>query len=111
VIISTPHTHNAGYFLNNSSLVRREQADIQLCTHCEIVINLQLWKVDGGWCNKCFAPICGPCADRMLTHGCDPFMKRIEAAFETAIQLRQHRRLAGLDAAPANYVPKILVTT
>jgi len=112
MIIGTPHTHNAGYLLNNSSDAKtRQQADIQLCTHCETVIILQKWKEDGGWCGKCMAPICGPCADRMLTHGCEPFIRKIEAAFETAVKLKQHRRLAGLNDPPANHVPKLILTT
>lgn len=110
MIIGTPHTHNAGYFLNNSSSARKEQADIQLCTHCETVIFLQKWKDDGGWCSRCMAPICGSCADRMLTFGCEPFIKRIETAFETAVKLKQHRKMVGMDAPPTDFQPKILLS-
>lgn len=109
MIIGTPHTHNAGYFLNNSSSARKEQADIQICTHCETVVYMQKWQEDGGWCGKCMAPICGSCADRMLTFGCEPFIKRIEAAFESAVQLKQHRKMVGLDAPPVARQLKIQV--
>ena len=101
MIIGTPHTHQCGYFLNNASGGRKEQADIQLCSHCEVVVFLAKWKEDGGWCGRCMAPICGPCADRMLTRGCEPFVKKIEAAFESAIKLKQYRKLAGHEAQAA----------
>lgn len=101
MIITTPHTHNAGYFLNNASGEKKEQADVKLCTHCEVVILLQKWKDDGGWCGKCMAPICGPCSDRMLTHGCEPFLKKIDAAFERAVKLKQYLKLAGHEARAA----------
>jgi hypothetical protein len=110
--VVTPHTKGAGYFLDNQRLGvnnGRKEADIRTCTHCESVILMQLWKDDGGFCGKCMAPICGPCADRMLTHGCEPFIKKIEAAFENVVNLAQHRKIAGLDAPPADFVPKIIV--
>jgi hypothetical protein len=109
MFIATPHTHQSGYFLNNSSYGKKEQADIQLCTHCEVVIMMQKWKEDGGFCSCCMAPICGPCADRMLIFGCEPFIKKIEVAFETAVKLKQHRKLVGLDEQPADFVPKLIV--
>jgi hypothetical protein len=108
----TPYTKGAGYFLNNQGLSvnnGRQEADIRTCTHCETVIRMQAWKDDGGFCGKCMAPICGPCADRMLTHGCEPFIRKIEAAVEGAISLAQHRKVAGLDAPPADFQPKIMV--
>lgn len=108
-IIKTPHRHGAGYFLNNKALRRKDEADVQQCKHCESVILMQKWAEDGGWCGRCNAPICGPCADRMLTHGCEPFLKKIEAAFDMTVKLAQFRKLAGLDAPPADYEPKILV--
>lgn len=107
--VLTPHTKRAGYFLNNSSSSQRQEADIALCTHCEKVILLQQWKGDGGWCGRCMAPICGPCADRMLIFGCEPFVRKIEAVFEAAIKLKQHRMIAGLDKQPSDYVPKLIV--
>jgi Zn ribbon nucleic-acid-binding protein len=112
VAIVTPHTRGAGYFLNNQNQSvndGRQEADIATCKHCQAVIKLQLWKEDGGFCGKCMAPICGPCADRMLTHGCEPFIKKIEAAYNNAVSLAAHRKLVGLDAPPADFVPKIIV--
>lgn len=107
--IGTPHRHNAGYFCNDIETNRKQEADIQLCRHCETVIRLQAWKEDGGWCGRCMAPICGPCADRMLTYGCEPFIRQIDAAFDSAVKLAQYRKLAGLDAPPADFQPKIIV--
>jgi len=108
-IIKTPHRHNAGYLLNNQNARNKQEADIQCCTHCETVIQMQKWSEDGGWCGRCNAPICGPCADRMLTYGCEPFIKKLEAAHDMSVKLSQFRKLAGLDAPPADYQPKILV--
>jgi len=111
--IITPYTKGAGYFLDNQNLPvgqGRKESDIRTCTHCETVIDLYgPWKDDGGFCGKCFAPICGPCADRMLTHGCEPFIRKIEQAVDGTVKLAQHRRIAGLDAPPADYVPKVMV--
>ena len=110
MIITTPHTRGSGYFLNNSSgVLRKEEADIRICSHCEVVILLQKWKEDGGWCGRCMAPICGPCSDRMLMFGCEPFIRKIEAAFESVNKLGQFRKLAGLDAPPADFQPKIML--
>ena len=99
MIIVTPHRHGAGYFVNNQGLGarEREEGDVQQCSHCECVLIMQRWKDDGGFCSRCMAPICGPCADRMLTYGCEPALKKIEAAFNCAEKYRQFCKLAGLD--------------
>jgi hypothetical protein len=110
--VITPYTRGAGYFLNNQNQSvnnGRQEADVRTCTHCETLILMQAWKDDGGFCGKCMAPICGPCADRMLTHGCEPFIKKIEAAFDGAVNLAAHRKLVGLDAPPPDFQPKIIV--
>ena len=116
--VITPHTRGAGYFLNNQNLSvngGRQEADIRTCAHqavphCVTTLFLQgAWKDDGGFCSKCMAPICGPCADRMLTHGCEPFIRKIEQAVDATVKLAQHRKLAGLDAPPADWKPKIMV--
>jgi hypothetical protein len=107
--IGTPHTRNAGYFVDGADSSRKREADVQCCKHCERVILMQQWSDDGGFCSRCMAPVCGPCADRMLTFGCEPALKRIEAAFDMTVKLAQFRKLAGLDAPPADFVPKIMV--
>ena len=110
-IIGTPHAKGAGYLQANTGghNNRQTEADIRTCTHCQTVINLSLWKDDGGYCSRCQAPICGQCADRMLTHGCEPFIAQIERACEVRHSLEQFRRLAGLDAPPADYKPQIFI--
>ncbi len=97
--VLTPHRKGAGYFLNNQGLGarEREEGDVQQCSHCECVLIMHKWKEDGGFCGRCMAPICGPCADRMQTYGCEPALKKIEAAFEHAVKYRQFCKLAGLN--------------
>ena len=105
----TPHTHNAGYFCNDIETARKTEADVQVCKHCECVILMQKWKDDGGFCGKCMAPICGPCADDMLIYGCVPALKKIEMALNLGDKLKQFNKLAGLDAQPADYQPAIIL--
>lgn len=97
-IIGTPHTHNSGYYKNDDTASggRKTEADIQTCSHCQAIIKMQDWKEDGGWCGRCMKPICGPCADRMLTRGCEPFTKQIEEAMNRDYHRRQFRKFAGL---------------
>lgn len=98
IIIGTPHTHNAGYYKNDDtpSGGRLSEADVQTCSHCQKILLMQGWKDDGGFCGKCMKPICGPCADRMLTHGCEPFIQHIERQLERAYSRSQFVKLAGL---------------
>jgi hypothetical protein len=100
IIIGTPHARGAGYYCNDDTASGgvKSQADIRTCTHCQAIIKMQEWKQDGGWCGQCSAPICPTCADRMLTHGCEPFIKKLEQALEMSSQLHHFRKLAGLEA-------------
>lgn len=102
--IGTPHTKGAGYYKNDDtpSGGKRAEADVQTCTHCQKLLLMQAWKDDGGWCGRCMAPICGPCADRMQLLGCEPFLKKIEAELDSLVKYKQHLKVAGLDepAAP-----------
>lgn len=97
IIIGTPHTSGSGYYSNDdrASGGRKAEADVKTCTHCQAVILMQKWKDDGGFCGRCHAPICGPCADRMLTKGCEPFIAQIEKALEADYRRGQFRKLAG----------------
>jgi hypothetical protein len=108
ILIGTPHTHNAGYFINDKDLATRQEADIQTCTHCQCVIKMQEWKNDGAFCRKCMAPICGLCGDRMLTHGCEPFLQRLEQFASAMIKFEQYLKVAGLE--PVAPPPSIIVT-
>lgn len=98
IVIGTPHTHNSGYYRSDESASGGQvvECDVQTCAHCQRILLMQesgeqakingrvSWKEDGGFCGRCMKPICGPCADRMLTRGCEPFIKQIEAAMESA---------------------------
>lgn len=107
-IIGTPHTHNAGYFLNDDtpSGGKKAQADIQTCPHCQAVIKLQEWKrvedgkMNGGYCMKCSAPVCGECNLAMQTEGCVPFIARLERDLDMTVKLKQYMKLAGLEPPP-----------
>ena len=111
-IVGTPHTHNAGYLLNNQNFAtaKREEADIRTCTHCQAVIKMQEWKEDGAWCGKCNTPVCsgGACGRYFEHHGCRPYLKFLEQLIGDEYQLQQFRRLAGLDAQPADYQPLVM---
>lgn len=110
-IIGTPHTKGSGNLQANTGghRNRKIEGDVKTCTHCQTVIIMQAWKEDGGWCGRCQAPICGPCADRMLTHGCEPFIAQIEKGLNKAYKLEQMRKVAGLDSPPPGYIPSIIV--
>lgn len=98
-IIGTPHTHNAGYYRNDDTASggKKTEADVQTCLHCQKLILMQKWKDDGGWCSRCQAPVCGHCSDRMLTYGCEPFLKQLEKFIETQHRAVSFAKLAGLD--------------
>jgi hypothetical protein len=91
IIIGTPYAKGAGYFINDKNLRTRQEADIRTCTHCQAVIKLQEWKAKGAWCNKCMAPICLTCGKRMETHGCEPFLKKIEQYAEQQMRFSRLR--------------------
>lgn len=98
-VIGTPFARNAGYYNsdNTASGGRKVEADVQTCKHCQKIILMQAWKDDGGYCSRCQAPVCGPCADRMLTFGCEPFLKTLEATLEHQHRVVGFAKLAGLD--------------
>ena len=106
IIIGTPYTKGAGYLMDGQNLnaSKRHEADIRTCTHCQSVIELQAWRSSGAWCNKCMAPICKACGPRMLTHGCEPFMQRIEQFAEQQMRFQKLLTEAGM-AAPVPYNP------
>ena len=112
-VIGTPHTHGAGYLMNNQdfSIARRQEADVRTCTHCQAVIQMQAWRDDGAWCSKCNAPVCahGECAARTERDGCIPYIKYIEQILEGQTSLEQFRKMAGLDSPPPDYQPQIIV--
>lgn len=92
IIIGTPYTKGAGYLLDGQKLnvSKREEADIRTCTHCQVVIKMQEWKDQGAWCGKCFAPICDKCGERAAIHGCEPFLKKLEAFAESQMRFSKY---------------------
>lgn len=85
---------------NRASGGKLLECDIRTCPHCQAVIKLSTWKAsDGnnGWCMRCNAPICGLCADKMLTEGCKPFMEQIDKLISDEYRKSQFRKLAGLE--------------
>lgn len=106
IIIGTPHTKNAGYYMNDdrNGGGKLSEADIRTCVHCQALIKMQEWKDDGGFCRTCHAPICGPCGDDMLKYGCVPFLKRLEKHTDAVVKFERYLKFAGLEA------PKTIIT-
>lgn len=77
--IGTPHRRGAGYLINGVNLTRPFEADILTCAHCQKILLLSAWKEEGGFCRREMKPLCLRCADRALTFGCEPFLKKLEA--------------------------------
>ena len=92
MIVLTPYTKGAGYFMDGKKLnvSQRKEADIQTCAHCQAIIKMQEWKEDGAWCGKEMKPICGPCGTRALNFGCEPFLKKIEERATQSMRFDKH---------------------
>ncbi len=96
-------THGAGYLFNDdrASGGKVSEADVLTCPHCEKIIEHAQWRKEreqggGGYCRKCQAPVCGPCLDRMLRFGCEPYLKRIEQTVEANHRREQNRKVLGI---------------
>lgn len=98
LIIGGNLSHGAGYMLNDNRASGNgvKEADIVSCPHCQALIELALWKEDGGFCGKCNKPVCGPCADRMATKGCAPFVKLIEDHLDKVYRQQQNAKVLGI---------------
>lgn len=82
-VIGTPYTKGAGYLLNNKDDPRtRQEADMQICNHCQASINMQEWKKRGAWCNGCMKPLCLGCGKLTLTEGCKTFKQKFDEYLE-----------------------------
>lgn len=99
--IGTPHARGAGYYCNDKELRTRQEDHVQQCAHCEKVLLMTQWKEDGGWCGREMKPICGLCADRALTFGCEPFLKKLETYATKQMQFVRFAKFAGLDVPVA----------
>ena len=88
----------AGYTMNDNRSAGgvKTEADIVCCSHCQRAMQLPDWKQDGGWCGKCNQHVCGPCADLMLTRGCEPFTRKIEALINRNYHAKQLARMLGI---------------
>jgi hypothetical protein len=98
-------TSGAGYLMNDNRAAGEgmEECDVGLCPHCQKVIKLQEWRDIGtgmnGWCMKCMSPCCinGECGQHFKTHGCLPFLKKIEKLMSADYARAQFRKVAGLE--------------
>lgn len=107
MLIGTPYTRGAGYFVNDRNLRTRQEADVRTCSHCQAVILMQQWKDNGAWCGKCMSPICVRCGERAVIYGCEPFLKKIEQYAEQQMRFAKFLKEAGLDEPVA---PQPLIT-
>lgn len=108
MLIGTPHTKGAGYLMarENLNVSQRHEADVRTCTHCQKVIEMQQWKRNGAWCPQCYAPVCHACGKKMQTHGCEPFLKKVEAQMRLEMRFDSFdllsRLAAGQPSGPFN---------
>lgn len=90
--------NGAGYLLNDNrcSGGKVEEADLIACRHCQKLMKKAAWQEDGGFCGHCERPVCGGCADKILTGGCTPFVAKLEQQVEIQIRRRQNARVMGI---------------
>lgn len=101
--IGTPHTHNAGYFVNDRELKSRQEADVQTCPHCQAVIKMQEWRVapTQNFCLKCMKPAC----NHPDCHECIPFIKKIEQHMTAMMRFERFSKMAGVRAPVTQSAP------
>jgi len=63
------------------------------CAHCQRIVAFAPGKDIGGFCMKCCAPICGPCADAGT---CRPIEKWLDQVEREAYRKAQNCRIMGL---------------
>lgn len=110
-LIGTPHSRNAGYFINNqncSARGGRQEADVQTCAHCECIMFMHKWKEQGAFCRCCMKPICYLCGGRLATYGCENALRRIERYADAVVKYGQYLKMAGLE--PVAPTPSLIVT-
>ena len=88
----------SGYLMNDdrASGGQLDESDMMGCGHCQRLLKKKLWCDDGGFCHCCWNAICGPCADRMLTRGCENFLAKLESSLEKEYRRNQNVRMLGL---------------
>jgi hypothetical protein len=89
--------NGVGYLLSDDTASggARVEADMLGCYHCQRLMRRKLWADDGGFCHCCDGPICGKCADGMLTRGCENYMRQLEGALEDQYRRDQNARVLG----------------
>jgi hypothetical protein len=97
-MIISHRTKGQGYYISDerASGGGVAEADVICCPHCQAVILQSAWKVEGGFCGRCFAPICAVCAAKMDAEGCVPFLKKIDRILEENYRARQNERALGV---------------
>lgn len=109
LLIGTPHTHNAGYFVNDKDLRTRQEDDVQVCSHCDGIIKMREWVRKGAFCRNCMKPICVACGKRMAIYGCEPLWKRLDAAFDAVKKFEQYIAIAEPTTTKSANGPLIVV--
>ena len=89
-----------GYLVNGVNSTRPYEADMLSCAHCQGLLELVKWREDGVFCRREMKPLCGPCADRALQFGCEPFLKKLEQFTHEQYAHSQFAKIAGLDPPP-----------
>lgn len=86
-----------GYTLadDTASGGKRREADLLGCNHCQRLMRKHWWQQDGGMCLQCSRPVCPGCRDRIPTHGCENFMRRLEGALNDRYRRDQNARVLG----------------
>ena len=95
--IGAPHSHNAGYLVNNQFDKRTKlEADIQSCPHCQKVIRMDEWRksVTQNFCLKCMKPTC----DSSECDLCVPFVKKLEQQMSAQMRFISLLKMAGASA-------------
>lgn len=70
--------------------------DILGCKHCQALVHGKDWRADGGFCCVCDGPVCNNCRNRMLTHGCENFEKKINQLLDDMHRKEQNSKVLGL---------------
>ena len=98
IIIGTPHTKGAGYYMNDDRGAGGAvaEADIRTCPHCQAIIKMQEWRKaqTQGFCTKCMQPTC---SNPACMEFCTPFIEIIERMASQNMRFVMISRTMGLD--------------
>lgn len=111
VNIVSRSSNGAGYLLNDNrnSGGKKQEDDIYSCAHCQALLLKSQYVQDGGFCSRCMQPVCPHCADRMLTFGCENFLRQLEVSLGIKYREDQFRKMAGIEAGAPREGTKIIV--